>query len=235
MEGIMFDFGLHIEKSEKGIVGPGSSTTKLAVTSECSVSQKRSSQFVRSDALSPNSVNKLMIESELDSRKPQQKSSETPNLVPKITNDETTESKSSMNPVCKPERFVKSGANSESRQRNTPMREENTCKERWKPCKSLEAVQTEPNFSKLSKQTSLESSLFKRKKMSQAEKHRGWIRMKNVSAVKISIQVLPWLVLIYLPHLHKLLVEHKKSIKSPPFVPDKFDLTIRLNVLHGLF
>ena len=32
-------------------------------------------------------------------------------------------------------------------------------------------------------------SLFSRKKMSQAEKQRGWVKMRNVSAVKISIQV----------------------------------------------
>ena len=39
------------------------------------------------------------------------------------------------------------------------------------------------------KQESLESNLFKKKKLSQAEKHRGWIRMRNLSNVKISIQV----------------------------------------------
>ena len=38
-------------------------------------------------------------------------------------------------------------------------------------------------------QESLESNLFKKKKMSQAEKHRGWIRMRNLSNVKIAIQV----------------------------------------------
>ena len=32
-----------------------------------------------------------------------------------------------------------------------------------------------------------------RKKMSQAEKHRGWVKMKNVSSVKISIQVAGWM------------------------------------------
>ena len=31
--------------------------------------------------------------------------------------------------------------------------------------------------------------MFKKKKMSQAEKHRGWIRMRNLSNVKIAIQV----------------------------------------------
>ena len=41
-----------------------------------------------------------------------------------------------------------------------------------------------------SQQESLESNLFKKKKMSQAEKHRGWIRMRNLSNVKIAIQVL---------------------------------------------
>ena len=40
-----------------------------------------------------------------------------------------------------------------------------------------------------SQQESLESNLFKKKKMSQAEKHRGWIRMRNLSNVKIAIQV----------------------------------------------
>ena len=39
-------------------------------------------------------------------------------------------------------------------------------------------------------QTSLDSSVFTRRKMSQAEKQRGWVKMKQtaVSAVKISIQ-----------------------------------------------
>ena len=37
-------------------------------------------------------------------------------------------------------------------------------------------------------QTSLDSSVFTRRKMSQAEKQRGWVKMKQsaVSAVKIS-------------------------------------------------
>ena len=35
-----------------------------------------------------------------------------------------------------------------------------------------------------------QTEMFTRKKMSQAEKHRGWVKMKNVSAVKISIQVI---------------------------------------------
>ena len=54
--------------------------------------------------------------------------------------------------------------------------------------RSLETIQGDNNLPKINKQKSLESSLSKRKKMSQAEKHRGWIRMKNVSAVRISIQ-----------------------------------------------
>ena len=36
--------------------------------------------------------------------------------------------------------------------------------------------------------SSLDLSMFTRRKMSQAEKQRGWVRMRNVPAVKISIQ-----------------------------------------------
>ena len=54
-----------------GIVGAketdkSATSTKLEVNPANSVSLKRSSQFVRSDALSPNSVNRLLIESELE-------------------------------------------------------------------------------------------------------------------------------------------------------------------------
>lgn len=34
----------------------------------------------------------------------------------------------------------------------------------------------------------LDTNMLARRKMSQAEKQRGWVKMKNVSAVKISIQ-----------------------------------------------
>ena len=39
------------------------------------------------------------------------------------------------------------------------------------------------------KYQSFDSNLYKRKKMSQAEKHKGWVKMKNLSSIKISIQV----------------------------------------------
>ena len=41
---------------------------------------------------------------------------------------------------------------------------------------------------KLPSQSSLDT-VYARKKMSQAERHRGWVKMRNVSSVKISIQV----------------------------------------------
>ena len=52
-------------------------------------------------------------------------------------------------------------------------------------------------------QTSLDSSVFTRRKMSQAEKQRGWVKMKQtaVSAVKISIQGPAGLDKVYLSTL----------------------------------
>ena len=56
-------------------------------------------------------------------------------------------------------------------------------------------------------QTSLDSSVFTRRKMSQAEKQRGWVKMKQtaVSAVKISIQGPAGLDKVYLSPLLMLL------------------------------
>ena len=91
---------------------------------------------------------------------------------------------------CKMDKVQKFSINQENKQKIVPNKDEiHSTIEKRKSCKSLKMIQPENNVSKLNKQNSLESSLFKRKKMSQAEKHRGWIRMKNVSAVKISIQV----------------------------------------------
>ena len=179
----------------RGRVGK-ESNKQLEVNSINSVSLKRSSQFVRSDALSPNSVNRLLIESveleKINKRKLVKKIPDSNKILSRNNNEINMDSNYTNNMCCKVEKVqeTSSDLNAENKQKLQPSKvQSNTDTDKRKSCKSLEMVQPENNFTKLNKQSSLESSLFKKKKMSQAEKHRGWIRMKNVSAVKISIQV----------------------------------------------
>ena len=111
-------------------------------------------------------------------------------MVSKNNNEINMESNCSNLKSCKMDKLQELNINQENKQKIIPNKDEiNSTIEKRKSCKSLEMIQPENNLSKLNKQNSLEFSFCKRKKMSQAEKHRGWIRMKNVSAVKISIQV----------------------------------------------
>ena len=120
-----------------------------------SVSLKRSCQLVRSDALSPTSVTRHMVESE-----------------PKWTKMEAEEAEEG-----------------EKRSRNGA-KEVKEGRRKSYTTQSLDTSGMEmPRSLMMLKQESLESNLFKKKKLSQAEKHRGWIRMRNLSNVKISIQV----------------------------------------------
>ena len=151
-------------------------TPQLLVSS---VSLKRSEQFVRSDALSPNAVNRLSMESELE------KINEGNTSAKSIDDKEMVPNEIKFTNI----KCWKANKVQETKQKMYPSKDEiNTNKEKLKSCKSLEMMQQEKNLAKLNKQSSLESSLFKRKTMSQAEKHRGWIRMKNVSSTRITIQ-----------------------------------------------
>ena len=55
-------------------------------------------------------------------------------------------------------------------------------------CEGFPKIKVEPSSFSLEPASSTVLTTA-RKKMSQAEKHRGWVKMKNVSSVKISIQV----------------------------------------------
>ena len=56
-------------------------------------------------------------------------------------------------------------------------------------CQGFPKIKVEPSSFSLDPASSSTVLTTARKKMSQAEKHRGWVKMKNVSSVKISIQV----------------------------------------------
>ena len=56
-------------------------------------------------------------------------------------------------------------------------------------CEGFPKIKVEPSSFSLEPASSSTVLTTARKKMSQAEKHRGWVKMKNVSSVKISIQV----------------------------------------------
>ena len=148
-----------------------------------SVSLKRSEQFVRSDALSPNAVNRLSMESELEKMNEGNTSAKSIDDKEMVPNEINVESKFT-NKKC-----WKANKVQETKQKMYQSKDEiNTNKDKLKSCKSLERMQQEKNLAKLNKQSSLESSLFKRKTMSQAEKHKGWIRMKNILSTRITIQ-----------------------------------------------
>ena len=70
---------------------------------------------------------------------------------------------------------------------------------------------------------SLDSSVFPRRKMSQAEKQRGWVKMKQsaVSAVKISIQGPAGLDKVYLSSL--------------PFSPNSYKPILRIRAVFVRF
>ena len=56
-------------------------------------------------------------------------------------------------------------------------------------CEGFPKIKVEPSSFSLEPASPATVLTTARKKMSQAEKHRGWVKMKNVSSVKISIQV----------------------------------------------
>ena len=132
-----------------GIVGAKetskSGSTQLDVNPANSVSLKRSSQFVRSDALSPNSVNRLLIESELEKinrRKPNQKSFECNKMVSKNNNEINMESNCSNQKCCKMDKVQELCINPKNRQKIIPNKDEiHSIIEKGKSCKSLEMIQ----------------------------------------------------------------------------------------------
>ena len=128
-------------------------TTQLLVTS---VSHKRSEQFVRSDALSPNAVNRLSMESELEKTnqgKTSVQSIDDKEIIPKNYNEINMESNFS-NKKCWKARKVQ-----ETKQKmNQSTSEIHKNKEKMKSCKSLEMIQQDKNHTKLNNQSSLESS-----------------------------------------------------------------------------